>query len=191
MVKRDYQAEYNRRIIKALDRGLSRSQGRGHPKASETYASKLTTPRYDKRLEEAVRVFRIKESIKAAARAAHVSNDRLLRYLLEKKLVEKQKQRWKPLPDNRHRRVQIYSRGRIDIFWVPGYDEAAKAGRSYEAVGEFLDSNDPAHLEPFIGDYVTDINGKRHYFETRPNVLYRIDAEGPEPFEDVYQIVAT
>jgi hypothetical protein len=34
------------------------------------------------------------------------------------------------------------------------------------------------------------VKGKRHIFETRPNVLYRLSASQTEPFEEVYRIVA-
>jgi hypothetical protein len=33
------------------------------------------------------------------------------------------------------------------------------------------------------------VSRKRYVFETRPNVLFRLDASGMEPFELVYAIV--
>jgi preprotein translocase subunit SecD len=44
-------------------------------------------------------------------------------------------------------------------------------------------------LAPFAGVEITDANGSSYTLETRPNVLYRLDAEGGDTFEQVYRIV--
>ncbi len=43
--KRDYKAEYARRIEQAKAKGLSRSQARGHPKANERLATERSPER--------------------------------------------------------------------------------------------------------------------------------------------------
>jgi hypothetical protein len=55
-------------------------------------------------------------------------------------------------------------------------------------VDEFLRTNDPDHLQRFVGLAVKDRGGKSHFLETRPNALYRLNA-GIEPFEEVYRIL--
>jgi len=57
------------------------------------------------------------------------------------------------------------------------------------AVREFLRTNDPSNLQPFVGEWVTDTNGTPYLLETRPNILYRLHASGVEPFEQIYRIV--
>jgi hypothetical protein len=42
---RDYRAEYQQRIARALAKGFSRTQGRGHPKAGEAYISAPPKPK--------------------------------------------------------------------------------------------------------------------------------------------------
>jgi hypothetical protein len=57
------------------------------------------------------------------------------------------------------------------------------------AVGQFLTTNDPASLLPFIGQSVTDIRSKAHPFETNPHTLYRLAETGGDSFEQIYRIV--
>ncbi len=86
--------------------------------------------------------------------------------------------------------MPIFSRGRELTVTVAGYEQAAHAGRYLAAVRAFLGSNDPAYLDPFVGEAVTDVTGTRHVLETRPNVLYRLAAGRGESFEQIYRIVA-
>jgi hypothetical protein len=57
------------------------------------------------------------------------------------------------------------------------------------AVKEFLRTNDASNLDPFKGEWVTDVNGRDYPFETHPNALYRLHASGIPPFEEVYRLV--
>jgi hypothetical protein len=82
----------------------------------------------------------------------------------------------------------FYSDGRKVDTAVQGYEEARRVGLYWEAVGEFLKSNDPAHLAPFVGVQIRDANGKPYTLETRPNVIYRLNAAGGDTFEQVYRI---
>lgn len=189
--QRDYQAEYQRRIERGTARGLSRSQARGHPRGGEAPAStRGTASRYDRHLEEGLKAVRGGSSVKAAAKSIHVAPERLRYYLAQTGVAEKQGGRWQIVNDRRPREMSIYSRGQLRQLVLPGYDEAAKAGGYLDAVGKFLDSNDPAHLAPFAGQSVMDIEGIEHPFETRPNVLYRLALTRDESFEMVYRIVA-
>lgn len=188
--QRDYRAEYARRIERGLSRGLSRSQARGHPGPGEAFRSRRgATPAYDPRLEAGLKAIRAGTPLSRAAPAIGVSPERLRRYVAQTRVVEKRGGRWVVGHDPRSRRLPVYSRGRAVTITVVGYEAAALIGRYMAAVGAFLASNDPANLAPFVSEAVTDAKGKRHVFETRPNVLYRLAASPAESFEQVYRIV--
>jgi hypothetical protein len=187
---RDYAAEYDRRIARALARGLTRSQGRGHPKASEraVSAKRRFKPIPDDRLQRALRVLRQDKSLSAAAKAAHVSPERLRRYARSKRAIKKRGRHWivsSKLP----RRMLIYSRRKALPIIVGDQASASLAGRFMSAVGKFLGQPNIDLLRPFVGKSVTDITGKEHPLETDPNALYRLASAGGESFESVYRIV--
>jgi len=187
---RDYKAEYAQRIERGLARGLSRSQARGHPRPGEAYISgRVTLPSYDRRLEEGLKAIRAGGTLSKAAKSIHASSDRLRRYVVQTGIVEKRGRRWMVGDDPRPRVLPLYSAGQIQRITVQGYPDAAQVGRYMAAVKQFLDTNDPSVLEPFVGQSVTDVNGKQHVFETRPNALYRLTASRGEAFEDIYRIV--
>lgn len=185
--RRDYAAEYARRIEKGLAGGLSRSQARGHPRPREMLV-RANAPAFDRRLEAGLRAVKSGGMLTQAARSIHVSPERLRRYLAETGVGHKRGRRWIIGPDHRPRRMQLYSRGRVIVVNV-GPDEAAGIGQYMSAVGLFLDRNDPAFLAPFHGRSVTDLAGRRHPFDADPNALYRLDSTGSERFEEVYRIV--
>jgi hypothetical protein len=187
---RDYAAEYERRIARALTKGLTRSQARGHPRAGEApVSSKLPhKPIPDDRLQQALRVLRQDKSLTAAAKAAHVSPERLRHVARSKGAIKKQGRRWIVEPEL-PRRMLIYSRRKALPITVGDYASASLVGRYMSAVAYFLGHPDRGLLQPFVGQSVTDISGKQHPFETDPNWLYRLVSAGGESFESVYRIV--
>lgn len=188
--RRDYRAEYRRRIERGLEKGLSKSQARGHPRSGEKHSSaSASTPRYDRKLEMGLKEMRRGKSLKASARSAHVAPERLRNYATQTGVVQKERRRWVVKDDHRQRQVQIFSGGRAHEITVAGYVEAELVGRYMAAVKMFLDTNDPTNLRPFVGQWVSDVNGKPYLLETRPNILYRLHASGIEPFEQIYRIV--
>ena len=189
--RRDYRAEYDRRVARGVARGLSRSQARGHPGVGQVHvSSRANVPRYDPILEEGIREIRGEGgTITATSRRLGVSSDRLRRYIAQSGVGIRERGRWRIGPDRRPRRLPLYSSGRAVDVIVPGYDEAVLVGRYMAAAGRFQASNDPLVLAPYRGAGVHDTRGRFHPFETDPNSLYRLMAAGPEPFELVYRIV--
>jgi hypothetical protein len=111
--KRDYRAEYRRRVAGGLAKGISRSQARGHPKPRETAVSSKRPPRAieDDRLQVAFKVLRQEKSLSAAARAAKISPEHLRHYATDKDIIEQRGRRWfvrHELP----RRMLLFSDGR-------------------------------------------------------------------------------
>ena len=85
--------------------------------------------------------------------------------------------------------MPLYTDGK-EIAVIVSNRRAASAISFYmTSVREFLNTNDPGYLGMFVGKTVTDIEGKKHVFETDPNTLYRLAATGADPFEHVYRIV--
>jgi hypothetical protein len=185
--KRDYAAEYQSRVARGLAKGLSRSQARGHPRATEQHLSSRRAA--SRSLEAGVAALRKTKSLSAAARQAKIAPERLRRYLMDLDFVAKQRGRWVVGTDTRLRPVLIYANGQKRKIVVQGYEPAALIGSHWNAVGKFRDENDPAYLAPFIGVEVRDANGRPYIFETRPNVLYRLSNEGGDSFEQVYRII--
>jgi len=184
--RRNYHAEYRRRLARGLARGLTRSQARGHAPAQEPSVSAKPVAS-DEKLEGALRALRLTGSQSAAAKEAGVAPERFRRFLREQRLAERQGRAWK-ITDKRPRvMTALTTRGAIELR-LPGFDEASLVGRHNAAVKAFMDTNDISHLQPFAGLTVKDTSGRTHVLETRPNVIRRLDASG-ETFEQVYRIV--
>jgi hypothetical protein len=66
---------------------------------------------------------------------------------------------------------------------------ASVVGRYLAAVRRLLETNDAQPLEEFAGQSIKDNRGTAFPLETRPNVLYRLNA-AIEPFEEFYQRLA-
>jgi hypothetical protein len=143
----------------------------------------------DHRLQVALKELRKGHGLTATARSIGVSPERLWHHVSSANLAEKRKGRWVTREDL-PRQVRLYTDGRSVTIKVPDFSTASQVGRYTAAVRHFLTSNDPEYLDPFVGQSVTDIGRKKHPFETRPNVLYRLASSATESFEQVYRIVA-
>lgn len=188
--RRDYAAEYARRIAQAQAKGLSRTQARGHPRPGEPTSpmGRRGKPIEGERLQRALRLLRQRKSLSAAARSVHVSPERLKRAAAEKSAITKQRRRWIVNPEL-PRRMPMYSRGREILITVGDQASASLIGRYMSAVARFLARGNRELLQTFVGQFVTDIGGKRHDFEINPNTLHRLSSAGGDVFEQLYRIV--
>lgn len=187
--KRDYKAEYQKRIERGLSKGFSRSESRGHGKPKGVKgAEKTTSFVYDPRLELGVKAMRKGDSLTKAAKDLNVAPERLRAYIRQADVGEKKSGRWFISKDLRSRVVPIFSAGKYQEITV-GFEASQKAGAYMSAVNQFLSTNDKSVLDPFRGDSLVDVQRKRHFYETRPNVLYRLNETEFDSYEGVYRIV--
>jgi hypothetical protein len=188
--RRDYAAEYRRRIARGLAKGLSKSQARGHRRAAEAPLTRTAKERAleDTKLQFGLRILGREGNIAEAARQAQISPERLRRYVVENGIALKRGKRW-TIRKRLTRRLLIFSGGREHIVTVGSYRAARLVGQYMSAVGAFLGSNDKSYLEPFIGKSVKDKSGKSWPLETRPNTLYLLSHSGGDSFEQIYRIV--
>jgi hypothetical protein len=181
MSKRNYAAEYRRRIERGLSKGLNRSQARGHRPVGIATVS-------DDRLELALRQLRKTGTIKDAVREARVSAERFRRFLRDQGLAEHQGRGWAFKDDRPREFTTITTRGEKTLT-VIGFDAASLIGRYNAAVRIFLETNDAGKLAPFVGVSFSDARGRRHVFETDPNTLYRVAGTGSDAFNQIYRII--
>jgi hypothetical protein len=184
---RNYAAEYLKRKQRGRKLGLSVSQARGHPKSGERPAGKLSALA-DHKIQFALRELRKQRNLAVAAKAAKISPERLRRFGTENGLIQKVKGKWQ-IKSTLPRRMPIFSDGKSVAIIVGDEDSASDVGKYNHAVKRFLETNNQKSLMPFQGASVIDINQKRHPYETRPNILYRLSATGENSFEQIYRII--
>lgn len=183
----NFRLEYKRRIERALARGLSRSQARGHAKPGEPLINPKRARTDAAPLEAALKSLNGTGSLQRAARLNHVSPDRLKRYLTERSLAKRVGRKW-IITDARPREMTVLSDGKARRLILPDFHNASRNGRHLAAVREFLADNDIGHLVPFEGQFIVDTDGKGHVFETDPNILYMINRPG-DLYEQVYRFI--
>lgn len=157
--------------------------------ARQKSRSKERRPKSDRRLEIAVREMNRGHSLAATARALGVSSKTLQQQLKRQHLITRKGKRW-VVKDSRLRRVTVMSGGRTRELIVRGYKHAHLVGKHHHAVGEFVRTNDLQLLNPFIGQTVQAVSGRRYVLETDPNAIHRIAAMDSPPFHEIYEIVS-
>jgi hypothetical protein len=185
---RNHKAEYQRRIERGLAKGLTRSAARGHSTRAKRNKAKPEKP--DRKVQDAVRAMNEGSSLTKAARAAHVSPERLRTFIKTNKLARRSKRGW-VMRDARNRRVQIISGGTSKTIRVSGFATASEVGRHAAAVRYALESGDFSGVFAFRRKGVRDISGKFHRFETDPNALFRYATRDEPEFHEIYKIVST
>ncbi len=184
--KRDHRAEYQRRIASAAKRGLSRSQARGHARASEA-PIRPKPVKSDNRLEAALKLLRQTGNQSRAAKEVGISAERFRNFLRSNSLAERQGKKWR-ITDNRTRRMTVISDGEARVITLRDFEQSSLNGRHLAAVGAFLRSNDIDLLRPFEGQSVVDVTGQAHLLETDTNALYRLAHAGSEVFHEIYRL---
>jgi hypothetical protein len=189
MRQRDYKAEYARRRANAQRLGRSVPQARGHPRHGEAGLRAARTAEYLPEKEvAALRTFRATGNAALAARTAHISPERFRRFLRSEEVAERRGRKWLTT-DTLVRETDMITRGEWRRVRVRGFDPASAIALHRAAVRRFLVTRDPVVLAPFEGQSVTDVAGRQHSFETRPNALLRLMTTGGETYESVYRIV--
>ena len=185
---RNYKDEYRRRIARGYAKGLTHSQARGHPKASDiTIIVAQPSDRLD-RLEKALKLMKEGKSQKKAAQALHISAERLRAFMRANTDAKREAGKW-IIRDKRSESFWIATAGRRKAVTLTK-DEGSKVGLYWNAVNRFLDSNDRSHLEGLQHTSVRDVQGKNYPLELGPNRLRRLDSVDELDFLEIYADVA-
>ena len=187
--KRNYAKEYLIRIARGLAGGKSRAQARGHARAADLPGDASPRPfRRSEPLEDALKLMKKGVSQRNAAKLARVSPERLRRFQKANTASHREGRRW-IISDTRPVPFVMATRGRMRDVIVP-HDATGDISRHWIAINLFLESNDPSHLALFVGKGLRDTSGAFHPFETRPNVLRKLDSVGELSFVDIYRQMA-
>lgn len=185
--RRDYRKEYARRVAVAAQKGLSRSAGRGHPRAGERQrapSAKKIDPH--SREEQALRMMRRGSSLRDASNHYRMSQERLRAYIKETTGATRENGRWKII-DHRSRQFPFYSNGAV-VIPLMSYEQTSEAGRYMQAVKQFLRTGEATFLRPFAGKGLRDVNGKFYPFELDENTLYELDHRDEAVIPEQYRI---
>jgi hypothetical protein len=183
---RNFKQEYLARIARGLASRKSRSQARGHARASDLPRRETPLPfEKENRLEKALKLLKQGATQKQAAKSVGVSAETLRRFQKQNTTSRREGRRW-VISDTRPITILMATRGILSDVTVP-HDAASDIGRHWVAINKFLETNDPSHLETYIGFGLRDIQGRFHPFETRPNVLRKLDSIGELSFVDIYR----
>jgi hypothetical protein len=186
---RDYAKEYLIRIARGLAGGKSRSQARGHAKASDLASNASPQPfKRSEPLEDALKLMKKGVSQKEAAKQVGVSAETLRRFQKANTTSQREGHRWL-ISDTRLVSVVMATRGKMRSVTV-SHDASSDISRHWTAINHFLETNDPSHLAAYVGKGLRDSAGAFHPFETRPNVLRKLDSVGELSFVDIYRQTA-
>ncbi len=186
---RDYRKEYQARIARGLASGKTRSTARGHAKAADL--TQRNAPLFKDRrapLEQALKLMKQGASQREAAKHIGVSTERLRRFVAENTETKRQGRRWIIL-DKRSVTVLMATRGKMRDVTVT-HDASSDIGRHWAAINRFLETQNVSYLSPFVGLGLRDVKGRFHPFETRPNILRKLDSAGELSFIDIYRQTA-
>jgi hypothetical protein len=185
---RNYQKEYQNRIKHGLAKGRSHAHARGHARTADVRRKHLTVADPSDPRERALALMKAGKSQRAAAKLGGVSVERLRRYLEENTRAKRKGRKW-IIVDRRPVIMVVASEG--DLRWITVRKRAAsKIGHYWNAVNKFLDTNKRSYLAPFKDGGVYDADRKFHPWETRPNILRRLDSVGELSLVDLYRNTA-
>jgi hypothetical protein len=124
-------------------------------------------------------------SQKEAAKQAGVSPETLRRFQKANTTSRREGRRWLIL-DGRPVSVVMATRGKMRGVTV-SHDASSDISCHWSAINLFLETNNPSHLAAFVGKGLRDSKGVFHPFETRPNILRKLDSVGELSFVDIYR----
>lgn len=193
--KRDYKAEYRRRIARGKAKGLSRSQARGHPATGEAYISRKRKAKSkqqpDLSLEAAIEAIRAGASLTAAAKRQRVSRERLSRYAKKQAGAEYSGRSWS-FSDTRTRQVPILATGYLNpqTIKVVGYETASEIGRHYHEAERVVEDHElvPLFKARWSGKIVEDAKGRQFELATSINLLHRLLLADEVDWTKIYQL---
>jgi hypothetical protein len=186
---RNYALEYLIRKARGLENGRSLSQARGHARAADLPSNTGPQPfRRSEPLEDALKLMKQGVSQREAAKQVGVSPETLRRFQKLNTTSRRKGRRWL-ISDTRPVSVVMATRGKMRSVTV-SHDASSDISRHWIAINLFLETNDPSHLVAYVGKGSRDTTGVFHPFETRPNVLRKLDSVGELSFVDIYRQTA-
>lgn len=188
MRKRNYKQEYQRRIERAVAAGKSRSAARGHPRAADLPSKPASRIDRESPVEKALTRMLRGESQKSASKAEGISAERLRAFLKSNTTARRLGRQW-VISDRRPQSFWMITRGQLRPVTLRR-EQGKWLSAHARAVNEFLSTNDPTPLEPFVLRAVKDVHGRVHPYETDPNTLRRLDSIGELHFLEIYADVA-
>jgi hypothetical protein len=187
--KRNHPEEYLIRKARGLAAGKSLSQARGHARAADLPGTAIPQPfERSEPLEGALRLIKQGVSQKEAAKQAGVSAETLRRFQRLNTTSQRVGRRW-VIVDTRPVSVVMATRAKMRSVTVT-HDASSDISRHWIAINLFLETNNPSHLAAYVGKGLRDTSGAFHPFETRPNVLRKLDSVGELSFIDIYRQTA-
>ena len=183
---RNYALEYLIRKARGREDGRSLAQARGHARAVDLPST--TTPQPFKRsepLENALKLMKQGVSQREAAKQVGVSPETLRRFQKLNTTSRRHGRRW-VISDTRPVSVIMATRGKMRTVTV-SHDASSDISHHWIAINQFLETNNPSHLAAFVGKGLRDSSWAFHPFETRPNVLRKLDGAGELSFVDIYR----
>jgi hypothetical protein len=186
--KRNFHLEYQRRLERAIKRGLSKSQARGHPKAGEqSISAKARAALRDARLQQGLRALRKGDTLADAARSAGLSPERLRKYITDHKIGRKHNGKWQLIQRRLRWEWAIFTEGTMVFIVVSDPATNSLIGSYLNAVRQFLNTNDATALKRFQNVSVKDVAGRKYRLETDPTTLYQLDIAERETPEEHYK----
>jgi hypothetical protein len=187
--KRNHHEEYLIRKARGLAAGKSLSQARGHARAADLPRTAGPQPfKRSEPLEDALKLIKKGVSQKEAAKQVGVSAETLRRFQKLNTTSQRVGRRW-VIVDTRPVSVVMATRGKMRSVRV-SHDASSDISRHWIAINLFLETNNPTHLAAYVGKGLRDTSGAFHPFETRPNVLRKLDSVGELSFIDIYRQTA-
>jgi hypothetical protein len=143
--KRDFRKEYLARIARGPASGKSRSQARGHARASDLPKPATPLP-CDKKnsLKKALKLMKQGATQNQAAKTAGISAETLRPFQKQNTTSRREGRHW-IIVDERPVTVVMATRGKLHDVTVT-HDAASDVGRHWVAINKFLESNNPSHL---------------------------------------------